>query len=304
MAVNKVQYGGTTLIDLTADTLTSPSQLAEGIVAHDRAGNVITGTASGGTSAISVVDTLDSHGGTVRTITALDISDTTAVASDVLNSKWFYTADGTKTQGTATGGGSAVTVIDETLPNGATAKHITAVDISNDTVTASHLEQGYTAHDASGNAILGTLVAGGGGLEYESGTWTPSEDIARPTINFTNTHTTKPIFVMMADATGTDDTTQSSNHGFVYGSYHSFTGQAVPSNATSSCRYALASYSYRGTGNPAQAVNGIINLEGSSSSSDEYWVSTTGFIPSSASTTRYWRTGRTYKWIAVWAPTT
>lgn len=43
MAVNKVQYGGTTLIDLTADTLTSPSQLAEGIIAHDRAGNVITG---------------------------------------------------------------------------------------------------------------------------------------------------------------------------------------------------------------------------------------------------------------------
>lgn len=61
----------------------------------------------GGTPAISVVDTTDTHGGTIRTITALDISDTTATAADVLNSKYFYTAQGVKTQGTATGGGGA-----------------------------------------------------------------------------------------------------------------------------------------------------------------------------------------------------
>lgn len=60
---------------------------------------------SGGTGAISIVDTTDSAGGTVRTITALDISDTTAVAADVAQGKYFYTADGTKTQGTGSGGG-------------------------------------------------------------------------------------------------------------------------------------------------------------------------------------------------------
>lgn len=60
----------------------------------------------GGTPAISVVDTTDSHGGTIREITALDISDTTAVASDVAQGKYFYTAAGVKTAGAASGGGT------------------------------------------------------------------------------------------------------------------------------------------------------------------------------------------------------
>ena len=60
---------------------------------------------SGGVEAISIVDTPDAAGGTVRTITALDISDTTAVAADVAQGKYFYTAVGVKTAGTASGGG-------------------------------------------------------------------------------------------------------------------------------------------------------------------------------------------------------
>ena len=45
--VNKVQYGNTTLIDLTSDTVTA-DKLMQGYTAHDRTGAVITGTATGG----------------------------------------------------------------------------------------------------------------------------------------------------------------------------------------------------------------------------------------------------------------
>ena len=37
-----------------------------------------------------------------------DVSDTTAAASDVASGKYFYTAAGTRTQGTASGGGGSV----------------------------------------------------------------------------------------------------------------------------------------------------------------------------------------------------
>lgn len=41
--VNKVQYGNSTLIDLTSDTVTA-DKLMQGYTAHDRTGAVITGT--------------------------------------------------------------------------------------------------------------------------------------------------------------------------------------------------------------------------------------------------------------------
>ena len=46
MPVNKVIYGGTTLIDLTADTV-NHSTLLSGITAHDKSGNTVIGTITG-----------------------------------------------------------------------------------------------------------------------------------------------------------------------------------------------------------------------------------------------------------------
>lgn len=44
MAINKVVYDGTTLLDLSTDTLASADQLVQGIVAHDRTGATVVGS--------------------------------------------------------------------------------------------------------------------------------------------------------------------------------------------------------------------------------------------------------------------
>ena len=73
---NKIVYGGTTLIDLTADTVTE-STLLSPATAHDKSGAIITGTC-----------TFDS-----------DTSDATATVAEILSTKTAY-ARGTKLTGT------------------------------------------------------------------------------------------------------------------------------------------------------------------------------------------------------------
>ena len=97
-----VSYKGSTIATLSNETktLTTAGTWVEGDISI---------TDNGGTAAISVVDTTDSHGGTIREITAIDISDTTATAGDVASGKYFYTASGIKTAGTGSGGESSET---------------------------------------------------------------------------------------------------------------------------------------------------------------------------------------------------
>lgn len=69
MAINKIIYGGNTLIDLTSDTV-DRAHLLKTYTAHDRSGTVITGTCE-----------FDS-----------DTSDATATASDILYGSTAYVA--------------------------------------------------------------------------------------------------------------------------------------------------------------------------------------------------------------------
>lgn len=73
------------------------------------------------------------------------------------------------------GGASVISIVDELDEHGGTIRHINAVSLEGDTVSAEHLEQGYTAHNSLGEEITGTLVPGGGGGNYQSKTGiTPS----------------------------------------------------------------------------------------------------------------------------------
>ena len=204
------------------------------------------------------------------------------------------------------------------------------IDLSNDTLSsANQLAQGIVAHDRTGAVITGTATQGGsvtqdqdgfivlpsegggspsvGGLEYETGTFTPSEDIARPTINFTNTHTVPPAFIEMYDATQTYSDTYNSNYEFGYSDWYRVFGSGYLKEATD-IYYGLVTGRYRGSSATGMTnANTSFNItsdapDDSSSSYPRYYVSAEWFKPF-RSTSSYWRAGRTYKWIAVWAPT-
>lgn len=87
MAINKVIYGGNTLIDLTGDSVTK-DKLLTGYTAHDKSGEVIEGACS-----------FD-----------VDSTDATVTAAEILNGQIAY-ARGSKISGTMKNNGAVVETI-------------------------------------------------------------------------------------------------------------------------------------------------------------------------------------------------
>lgn len=134
MAINKVVFGSKTLIDLTGDTVTA-DKLLSGITAHDKAGEVITGSC-----------TYDS-----------DTQDATAAVAEVLTGKTFY-ARGTKQTGTMPNNGAVsgvITTVAQTysIPTGF---HDGSGTVSIDSteqqkIIAANIKQGITILGVEGN---------------------------------------------------------------------------------------------------------------------------------------------------------
>lgn len=132
MAVNKVTYGGETLIDLTGDTVTA-DKLAQGITAHDASGAEIIGTlvASAtkietGTFSVSNTTTYEytlTHGlGVIPTfVFAIKTSnrrdsELAAIITGIANSAWNCSS-GSQVNSAATMDATKITIATKTRVN-------------------------------------------------------------------------------------------------------------------------------------------------------------------------------------------
>lgn len=219
---------------------------------------------------------------------------------------------------------------------------VTQMDVTGDTVASGNLLSGYTATGNDGQTVNGSYVApvlgtksitangtynasddslggyssvtvnvsggGGGGVECETGTWTPASDVASYVINFSNTHNSVPFFYIIYDATGTYYDTSNSITFIEFTEYNQLGGDIRPS--TSQIYYGVVEYQYRAT-NTGSFSTGMVSLLYPSSNTGDgttsyarYWATETSIKAYTNSSSRYFRTGRTYKWIAFWKPTT
>ena len=155
-------------------------------------------------------------------------------------------------------------------------------------------------------ALISAIGGGLGGLECETGSWTPEEDVTRGEISFANEHTTGPVGIILYDTSPKETITNYSNILFGFIDAYQLSGDKIPSKTTiDSCAYAYYTYllSAPACGSYYQISHDYTEADTESGSAQytQHWATKAKFWPSSTAAF-YWRQGRTYKWIAVWKP--
>lgn len=167
-------------------------------------------------------------------------------------------------------------------------------DTSVTTATANDVLTGKQFIDSAGNLVSGLLQLG---LEYETGVWSPASNTGDAYIPFSKTHSDSPFFYLVSNSSGAYSNQTNTNHMIMFANYSKLFATLHESSSTQ--YYGRIQYVYRGSNASTFTTNGSncnANAIATYSKNDSIRVYT-------GSTSRYWRTGINYGWIAVWAPT-
>ena len=194
---NKVIFGNTVLIDIS-DTTATAADVISGKYFYDKTGAKVEGTASSGTG-MTVVETTDSHGGTIVTITGEEIkmqsktgiaptessqtitpdngyNGLQSVQINGISSTYVGSGVNRKAAATITPTKSQQTIQSGTYLTGTqTIAAIPAAyqDVTGVTATAGDVVSGKTIVDSTGAAVNGSLVI----QHYYTGNSAPSSSL-------------------------------------------------------------------------------------------------------------------------------
>lgn len=141
------------------------------------------------------------------------------------------------------------------------------------------------------------------GLEYETGSWTPSSSVARGEIQFSNNHTEPPAIIVLATTSTSNPSTNSALE-FVYLDWEKLTGSWIKTDFIN-LRFTYATVYYLYTSMSSSVSSGRTTCfqtgDGDSGISyKKYFAKNNAFYPYALADSRKWQGRTTYKWIAVW----
>lgn len=174
----------------------------------------------------------------------------------------------------------------------------TLIDLTGDTATAEDVALGKLFHLANGEQATGT--GGGGGLKYETGTWTPTSNVETGSITFANAHDEPPTIVVVS--ANVDSASQ--NYTMMRMIVVDYCKISNLDGTATGLVSGLLAVNRRATSSTTYQASTTILKKGGASTSTDYQsfraYATASGITVYGTSSYYWRANVPCSWIAIW----